>query len=343
MRNRILIIFLLILPSLILADGSTDKVSKRGTTGASFLEIPVGAQAMGMGGAYVSVVSDASALYWNPAAIARSEMNEVVFSHINWIADTKHDFGGVVIPFGSLGTLGLSYTSLTMADMKVTTIEKPDGTGEYFSAGDLAIGLSYARSLSERFSVGFTAKYIQQSIWHMSASAFAIDFGTVFKTDLFGGMTIGASMLNFGTQLKLEGRDTRQFISLDASKLGSSSQIPTNIEMDGWDLPLTFQFGVSTYAVNTKEYKFLISADAIHPNNDYESVNIGSQFSFRDLIYIRGGWNSLFLTDAEGGISFGVGINTTMLFSSTPVCFDYAYKDCGRLKAVHYFSVDVRF
>ena len=62
---------------------------------------------------------------------------------------------------GDFGNIGFSFTSLSMEDMKVRTVEQPDGTGENFSAGDMAIGLSYARNLTDRFSVGITAKYIK--------------------------------------------------------------------------------------------------------------------------------------------------------------------------------------
>ena len=41
-----------------------------GTTSASFLEIGAGARSLAMGGAYVSLANDVSALYWNPAGIA---------------------------------------------------------------------------------------------------------------------------------------------------------------------------------------------------------------------------------------------------------------------------------
>jgi len=318
-------------------------VAKRGTTAANFLEIAVGAPAMGMGGAFVSVANDASALYWNVAGIANSVKYEALITHTDWIADTKFDFAGLILPLGELGTLGFSFTSLSMGDMKVTTVEKPEGTGEYFSAGDIAVGLSYARNLTDRFSIGLTVKYIQQSIWHMNASAIAIDAGTIFKTDLFGGMVIGASMSNFGTPEKLEGRDARYYIQVDNTKTGSNDQIPVNIDLDSWELPLLFQIGVSTYAVNTDNYKLRIAADALHPNNDYESVNVGGEFTFMDFITLRGGYQNLFLTDSEGGLSLGVGVNSKMLFSDAYVNFDYAYRDFGRLQNVHYFSVGVKF
>lgn len=333
----------LILIFSLLSTGNAQTVAKRGTTAANFLEIAVGAPAMGMGGAFVSVANDASSLYWNVAGIANAVKYEALITHTDWIAETKFDFAGLVLPLGEFGTLGFSFTSLSMDDMKVTTVEKPEGTGEYFSAGDIAVGISYARNLTDRFSIGLTAKYVQQSIWHMNASAIAIDAGTLFRTDLFGGMIIGASMSNFGTSMQLEGRDARYYIRVDDSKEGSNDQIPVNIELDSWELPLTFQIGVSTYAVNTEDYKLRVAVDAIHPNNDFESVNVGGEFTFMDFIVLRGGYQNLFLQDSEGGLSLGLGVNSKMLFSEAYVNFDYAYRDFGRLQNVHYFSVGVKF
>jgi hypothetical protein len=296
-----------------------------------------------MGSAFVSLANDATALYWNAGGIALAQKYEAVVSHNEWLASTKFDFAGLVLPLGDFGTLGFSFTSLNMDDMKVTTVDQPNGTGEYFSAGDLAVGISYAKNLTDRFSIGFTGKYIQQKIWHMSASAFALDIGTLFKTDLIGGLTIGASLSNFGTPMKLEGRDTRYFIRVDQNKQGSNERIPTDIEMDSWELPLVFQIGVSTNAINNQDYRLTLAADAIHPNNDFESMNIGGEFSFMGFISLRGGWQSLFLKDAEGGLSLGLGLNSKMLFSEAIVKFDYAYRDFGRLKDVQVFSVALQF
>ncbi|MBU1098400.1 MAG: PorV/PorQ family protein [Bacteroidetes bacterium] len=327
----------------LLSNVHAQKVSKTGTTAANFLQIPVGAAATGLGGAFVSLANDASALYWNVSGIANMEKFEAQLVHTEWIAETSFDYAGAILPLGEFGTLGLSFTSLKMDDMKVTTIELPDGTGEYFSASDIAFGVSYARMLTDRFSIGFTVKYIQQSIWHMNASAFAVDAGTKFRTDLLGGMTIGATITNFGTSLKLSGRDTRYFIRVDDTKQGSNDRIPTEIEMDEWDLPLVFQIGVSTDVLQLENYKLVLAVDAIHPNNDYQSMNAGAEFAFNDYLFIRGGYQSLLLADSEGGLSFGMGVNSKMLFSDTIVKFDYAYRDFGRLENTHTFSLSIKY
>lgn len=318
-------------------------VSKKGTTAANLLEIGVGAKANGMGGAFVSISSDASALYWNAAGISKLEQYEAVISHTDWIAETKYDFAGLVIPMGEFGSFGFSFTSLSMDDMKVRTVEKPDGTGEYFSAGDMAFGITYSRMLTDRFSIGVTVKYIEQNIWHMSASAFAIDVGTLFHTDLFGGMTIGAVMSNFGTPMRLEGRDSRYFIRVDNSKLGSNERIPVNIELDKWDLPLFFQLGLSTNLVEQDSYKLTVAADAVVPSNDYQSINIGTELTIMNYLKLRGGYNSFLLDDSEGGLSVGVGVDSKMLLSIASVNFDYSFRDFGRLNNVHSFSIGIKF
>ena len=329
-------------PVAMFAQGANN-VSKTGTTAATFLEISVGAPAIGMGGAFVSLANDPTALYWNPAGIATITNTDAILSHTDWIADTKFDFAGLALPLGSFGTLGFSLTSLTMADMAVRTVEMPEGTGEYFSASDLAAGISYARPLTDRFSIGFTAKFIQEAIWHETADAFAVDVGTIFKTDLFGGMVIGASLSNFGTPMTLAGSDTREFLRIDPTKQGSNDQIPADIEMNSWDLPLRFQIGFSTNVIENDMYRWTLAFDAIHPNDNYESVNVGTELAIRDFIYFRGGFQSLFLSDSEGGLSLGIGVTSSLISSSSTVKFDYAYRDYGRLEGVHSFSVAIRF
>jgi hypothetical protein len=343
-RNLFLLVPLMLLyPVCLHAQDGGNTVSKAGTSVATFLEIPVGAQAVGMGCAFISRSTDATALYWNAAGLSALSQNQVVLSHTNWIADTRFDFAGLVLPLGDLGTVGLSVTSLTMEDMKVRTVDMPEGTGEFFSAGDLAAGISYARKLTDRFSIGFTAKYIRESIWHESAEAFALDAGTLFRTDLLGGIVVGASLSNFGTPMRLAGRDTRQFERIDPSKQGSNDQIPVNIEMDSWELPLLFQLGVSADVVKSESYRWTLAVDALHPSDDNESLNFGAEFAFRDYLFIRGGYNSLFLDQAEGGLALGAGIASRSLFGGLAVSVDYAFRDFGRLESIHVLTVGMQF
>lgn len=338
MKKTNLLFLNLLIPFFLAAQTS----SKTGTTSASFLEIPIGAPAIGMGGAYVSLANDVSALYWNASGIANQAKTEFSAEQNSWIADTKMNFIGLILPVGEVGVLGVSVVNLSMKDMKVRTVEKPEGTGEYFSAGNFSVGVSFARAITDRFSIGITGKYIEENIWHMKATSVALDAGTYFKTDLFNGMVIGASISNLGSPMKLSGRDTRNYIRIDNTKTGTTDQIPTNIDLDSWDLPLIFQIGVSTNVVKNDDYRFTVAADAIHPNNNTESMNVGGEFSFQELLFLRGGYKSLFVEDGEGGLSFGVGIQTKTLFEKLNVKIDYAFRDFGRLENINVFSVAVQ-
>ncbi len=316
-------------------------VSKSGTTAGAFLEIPVGARAVSVGSAFVAVSGDATTLYWNPAGAARLPETQILFTRSSWFADLRFDYVAVALPLGDAGTLGLSMTSLGSGDMPVRTIERPEGTGELFNASSIAIGVHYARNLSDRFSIGFTGKYVSESIWHMQAQAFAADIGALFTTGFFNGLRIGALISNFGTDLKLAGRDTRSFIRVDDRKMGSNDQIPTNIEMDSWPLPLNFQFGISTEVVNNEVYRVTVAMDALHPSDNYESINVGAEFAFQEFLFLRGGYRAIGLIDREGGLAAGGGVLANLFGGGMQGRLDYGYSDYGRLGTVHVLTVGI--
>jgi len=316
-------------------------VSKVGITAAPFLTIGVGSRALSMGGAFVATANDASALYWNPGGLAPLRRTELLFVHTRWIADTNFDFAGAVLPLGDAGALGLSMTSLTTGDMTVRTIERPEGTGELFSASDLAIALSYSRSLTDRFSIGVNVKYINQRIWHESASGFAIDLGTLFVTS-FHGLRIGATLSNFGTDMRMEGKDLLVFYDVDPTISGNNDRIPSKIETQSWSLPLNFQFGLAMEIVRSERHRLTVAADALHPSDNTESVNLGGEYALQEKIFLRGGYRDLFLRDGEQTFAIGGGLAMRFL-GNVRWKFDYAYADFGRLENEQRFSVAVEF
>lgn len=316
-------------------------VSKVGMTAAPFLEIGVGARAIAMGGAFTGTANDASALYWNPAGLAGLVQAEVVFVHSEWLADLQFEFAGLVLPLGNIGTIGLSVTSLHMDDMKVTTIDYPRGTGEFFSANDIALGLSYSRSLTDRFSIGFNGKYINQKIWKESAQGFAIDMGTLFVTE-FHNMRIGASLTNFGTDMRMAGDDLLVYYDLDPNKLGNNERTFAELKTDSWSLPLTFQAGIALDLLNARQNRLTIAIDAVHPSDNTESLLLGTEYAFQNWVFLRGGYRDLFLRDGEQGFTLGAGL-TSRFVGNLALSLDYAYADFGRLENVQHFSLRLKF
>ena len=231
---------------------------------------------------------------------------------------------------------------LSVPEMMVRTEDRQDGTGETFGATDLAVGLSAGRAITDRFSVGLTAKFIQQRIWHSTATGFAVDVGTQFRTDFFGGLTIGAALYNFGTDMRMGGRDLRTFFDPDPVQMGNNDRVPVNYELDSWSLPLNFQIGVSLRPIDSRRHQLTLSADALHPSSNYESVNVGVEYAFHQRLFLRGGYQSLFLEDMEGGLSGGIGARA-QLFYGGEVRVDYAYRTAGRLDGVHVVGLGVTF
>ena len=316
-------------------------VSKIGITAAPFLEIGVGARAIGMGSAFVGTANDASSLFWNPSGIARLKRPETLLVHTEWIAGMQFNFAGVVLPIGQAGVIGASVTTLGMDDMMVRTEDRPEGTGEYFSAGDIAMAMTYAFNLTDRFSIGFTGKFIQQHIWKETASGMALDVGTLFTTG-FNGLRIGATLSNFGTDMKMSGDDLLVYHDIDESIDGNNDQIFAELKTESWPLPINFQIGVAMEVIENDNSRLTLATDALHPSDNMESINLGMEYAFREMVFIRTGYQSLFLEDSEEGLTLGGGVWLRFM-GNFQIRVDYAYADFGRLDNAQRFSLGLVF
>ena len=314
--------------------------SKVGTTAAQFLKIGVGARAIGMGSAQVAMQGDISAVYWNPAALSRMPFtSELTFNHVDWLADINYDFAAGVLHLEEFGTLGLSVISLSVPEDIVRTVDYPEGDGRTWDGSSLAIGLTYAKSLTDRFSIGFNAKFVRESVWSESASGFALDFGTLYNSEI-PGLSLGASISNFGTRLKLSGRDL-QFNNDPNSNEGSGpNQIPSEYTTESFDMPLSFRIGIAYELRVAEDFRATTAIDATHPNDNTEYVNSGIELAWREMLFARVGYKSLFLRDSEQGLTWGLGIHYA-LDNSTTLKLDYGFAEFGRLKNVQYFSLGV--
>ena len=315
-------------------------VTKVGTTAAPFLSIGVGARAIAMGGSFVSLANDATAMYWNPAGIARLPRNEITLNHTKWIADINYNYVGAVFQFGESGTIGANMTYLSMGEMERTTEQDPEGMGEKFSVGSFAIGLSYARNLTDRFSIGFNAKYIQEHIWHCKATGLAVDIGTLFTTQ-FNGLRIGMSISNFGTKMQMMGSDL--LVQKDISPIaGNNPNINANLSTDKYDLPLLMRVGVSMDVLRNGDSWLTLSVDANHPNDNTECLNLGGEYCFNEFLFLRGGYKSLYTQDTEEGATLGAGLKCRIASRAT-IKVDYAWESFGRFDNIQKLSLGMSF
>ena len=319
----------------------TSSVSNVGTAAAAFLNIGVGSRANSMGGAFTALADDATALYWNPAGISQCVHPEVTLNHSDWFLDIFHEFMGAVIPAGQ-HSYGASVTYVGVPDQIVRTIEEPEGNGNYYNASDLMLGVTYAHRFTDQFAMGFTGKYIRESIYNCAGSAWAVDFGALYQPSFMEWVSIGMEIANFGTTLRYSGRDIDIKVDNDP-KHYSNDRLSAALTTDAFQLPLIFRFGLAMKPINTRESRWVTAIDLIHPSNNTESINIGTEYVYRDIISFRTGYHSLLERDFEttGGFSMGFGLQVYV--QKLVMVLDYAYRDFGILHNVHRYSLGFRF
>lgn len=316
-------------------------MTKTGTSVGQFLKIGTTADILGMGESGVANVRGMSAMQYNPAGLSRYNCQAITFSQSNWLVDTDFLYFGGTMNFGNMGTVGLSMTTLDYGEMAVRTVEDPEGTGEVFDAQDLSLGLVYANNLTDRFSIGGQVKYIGQKIWHMTAQTMAVDMGALFITQ-FKGIRLGMSITNFGGKMKMSGRDVRFYDDPDEDSYGNNDQVPAEYQLEKWPLPLTYRVGLAGEPIQNKNLRWTISVDAIHPSDNTEYINLGTEIVYRKMLFLRTGMRTLFQEDREGGFTLGGGLKYTFN-QSLKLQLDYANVDYGRLGNVSFFTISINY
>lgn len=305
----------LALPALLLAPRpvlAAKEFEKVGTIGAQFLKLPVGARGTAMGWAFTSIADDASAVFWNPAGLARLSGNILALNQTPWLADIQFSQATFITHLHFFpGTFGLNARSLYMPEDQVRTVFRPEGEGTSFDAGDLSVGLSYARSLTDKFSTGVGINYIQSSLAGYGARAISFDFGTLYDTG-FRSLRIGMAITNIGSDMT--------FIEVPAK------------------LPTVFRVGMSSYLLERAGQRVLVAGEFSHPPDNAECANAGIEYSLHDLLFLRGGL--FFRYDAER-YSTGAGFRIPA-FLAQEARFDYSYTDMRNLAPIHRFSVEFR-
>ena len=322
--------------------------SKVGTTAAQFLGIPVGARAVAMGGAYVASNTDVSSIYWNPGAIVQADRSEFTFVNTDWLVGTKFRWFGLLVNFDGENAIGASVTQLDYGSEDVTTVTSPEGTGEQWSAADLAVSLTYSRRLTDKFSLGGSAKFVSQRIWNESATAFTFDVGLLFVTD-FNGLRIGMSMSNFGGDLTLSGKDLLTRVDIDPNNAGSNKTLVADMKTDPYMMPLLFRVGVAMDVVKNDEMNATIAVDGLRPNDNTESVNVGGEIGWRNMLFVRGGYRSLFAREGpfsketqQEGLTLGAGLQYHVEgFASLAV--NYAFQKFGLFGNLNTIALSIGF
>ncbi len=282
-----------------------------------------------MGGANVAESDDITSLYWNPGATARIKENQVIIHRTNWIVDTEMYQFGAAYSLGDLGTIGLGLQYFTSGDIIETTARQQDGTGRTFTAYNLALGLTYSRRITHRFSTGVTLKFIQEGLDRESGNALAVDIGSVFETGFLNNLKIGLALSNLGTKMSFTGVG----LSMQSQGQVSPRVVTSTLNTSEWELPLLFRFGLAADVVKTAQYRFTIASEMLDSRDYAPRLALGSEFGFRDMFFVRGGYR---FNESETTFSLGAGVRYAV--GKLSLSIDYAYQHFGVFSNVQHFT-----
>jgi len=329
MPMRKLIISIVACATLASPDYAQQKLAQ---AGMKFLTVGTDARATAIGEAMTAVEGYSSSMFFNPAAMGwMTKLGSLSVGQTRWIADINHYFGSVALaPFnGEYGVIGMTVLSIDYGELQETI--RADNEQGFLDIGTFkptafAIGLSYARALSDRFSVGGNVKYVTQDLGNSTVSlrpsgeaekvsnstnVIAFDFGILYRT--------GFKSLNFGMTVRNFSREIRY-------------------QQENFQLPLIFKIGVSMdildfFPVDKEMHAFLLSVDATHPRDYPEQINIGGEYLFAKTLALRGGY---MLNNDEYGLTLGFGVQRAL--GDFQLGLDYSYTPFGVFDAVHRLS-----
>ena len=289
--------------------------TKYGQAGMTFLQIDVGSRLASMGGTHASVEGSVYDMFANPAGLAFAEGFQASSTVTNWIADIRHYGLGASYRLGNVGTFGVSLVFMDYGDLVRTSVYEgtdpelrrqgyvTDGT---FNVNDYALGLAYARQITDRFYVGGHLRYATQDLGSIlindpvrdeqmntdnEVSNVVFDVGTMYYTG-FRDLRFGMSIRNFSNQ--------------------------ANYFDQRLELPLAFDFGVAMDLLSlapsdpgvARSSALTLALDWQHPRAFRERLHAGLEYGFAETVFVRGGYK--FNYDSEGftaglGVKAGVG------------------------------------
>jgi hypothetical protein len=300
--KRFLLLAILLIPGVLLS-----QYERPGTTLGQSLRIGPNARACGMGEAYLSIAEDASALYYNPAGLSLLEGRDIFATHTPWFAGINYQFLGIAQEFPGWGTFGLSFATLYTDKMEVRTPLRPDGTGEYFYWIDYSLGFSYGRALTDKASIGVTAKFIRMESYGYSTQALCGDIGTLFLTGWMN-TRFGMKISNFGPNLKF---------------IEEASPLPTS-----------FSFGASMQPMDNLIIGFVFDK----PTDSRERASLGGEYKLLDMFMLRAGYK--FGYDEE---TWSAGVGFEKEIGKICMKLDYSYSEFGYLIKAERLSLGVAF
>lgn len=338
-KMKTVLLFLIV--TAVFFNTSASYAQKVGSTSMQFLKVMPCARATALGEAYTVWATGAEAMFWNPAGLARVDNMEFSTTYVNWLFDARQGAFSYALDMGGFGAIGLQIQYIDFGEFEETVNERPyinnpDNpgiTGRTFRPFSYLVGLSYARYLTDKFSLGLSVKYAHESLFNGRrvtaqvrqgvfeevntwANGLLFDFGIRYNTG-FRSVYIGSTVQNFGADVKYAKESN--------------------------PVPLLFRFGIGANLIGSegllrsglKDYRLSVASDIFHPNDYAQQVHVGMEYEYGGLLALRGGYKFNYDFD---GLTFGVGIKHAI--EGLRLSADYSYGAMGTyLGNVQRFSI----
>ena len=318
------------------------ETDKRAQTGMKFLSTSVDARASAIGSAMTAELTGSSvSMFYNPASMGfMSGRMSAAATNMSFIADIGYtQFSAAFRPSSSAnyGVVGVSVVSVDYGDFHHTIrANNDDGFIENgtYSPTAMAVGLGYARSFGDRFSAGANIKLVFQDIGSGFATSQDFDTGAIETTEDYNVRTVA---YDFGIVY------ATGFESLVIGMSARNFAQEQSYVRERFELPLTFQIGMSMNlvdltAIDPDMHSIQLHVDAQRPRDFTEHVRFGLEYTFMNIVSLRGGFEQLGLNE-EQGFSAGAGLRYS--FGGFDVGADYAYTDFGLFGAVSRIGLQI--
>lgn len=317
-----------------------------GTDAAAFLKKSVGAKAIAMGGAFTSIADDTTAIYWNPAGLAKIQMYSFAAMGSTGASDKypglkdiipSHQFFALTVPLKKMTellgktVLGVGYITSTMDNVQHTYYSGDDVIRDKMSHTDNAYYLSAGVPIWDDDSslyLGASLKYISYEFSDIGVSDSGVDFDA--------GILYAIDTLSFGALFQ------------------------KGVEIGPDEAPMTTKFGVSNKFSLTDKLHLIGAFDLIQRQKEPLTANIGAEFGVKDIvstdsfgidgIYLRVGMEGYAIENRYDissdfnettGYNFGVGadfiIVNTILQLDIAVCSGNIFEQNTKFTVNFYF------
>jgi hypothetical protein len=334
--KKINIVVSCLLLVLLLAQTGAAQERKAGLTGAAFLKVGVGARQVAMGTATTALTGDVNQMFYNPAGIAlKDQMLQASFSYNKWIADIGHNSAAVSYNLEDIGTIGVGFVTFGLsgiaADRDIPTdpvlksFQIETLNSSTYDYRDMAYQVSFSRWVMDNLALGVTVKGVTEKIDGLSTTAFALDFGSVYNIGVLD-WTIAARFNNLGSDMKY----------YDIA----------------FGLPLQFSIGTAITPIKAGDSRMMIAVDATKPQDGPLYFFSGVEYSFMNLVALRGGYKfnysgtsetpglgTLAVNSTIEGLSLGAGVQYD-IEGLGHVGVDYSYTQMNLLDNVHRFTLN---